>query len=64
MRRSAVILSLLFLISTLGGFATSQTPSTIAVDGDLSDWSADELMSSSNIDLHMTWDASNLYIGW
>ena len=48
----------------MGGFATSQTPSTITVDGDLSDWSADEMMSSSNIDLHMTWDASNLYIGW
>ena len=64
MRRSAVILSLLFLTSTMGGFATSQTPSTITVDGDLSDWSADELMASSNIDLHMTWDASNLYIGW
>jgi len=64
MRRSAVILTLIFLTSTMGGFATSQTPSTIAVDGDVSDWSADELMSSSNIDLHMTWDASNLYIGW
>ena len=64
MRRSAVILSLLFLTSTMGGLATSQTPSTITVDGDLSEWSADEMMSSTNIDLHMTWDASNLYIGW
>ena len=64
MRRTAVVLALLFVASTFGGFVSSQTPSTITVDGDLSDWSADELMSTSNIDLHLTWDASNLYIGW
>ena len=64
MRRSAVILSLLFITSTLGGFAVGLTPSTIAVDGDLSDWDADSLMESSNVDLHLTWDATNLYVGW
>ncbi|MEC7253816.1 MAG: hypothetical protein VXV89_02505, partial [Candidatus Thermoplasmatota archaeon] len=64
MRRSAVILSLLFITSTMGGFVAGLTPSTITVDGDLSDWDSDSQMASGNIDLHLTWDANNLYFGW
>ncbi len=64
MRRSAVVLAMLFVTSTLGVFSVGLTPSTITVDGDLSDWDSDSQMSSSNIDLHLTWDATNLYIGW
>ena len=64
MRRSAVVLAMLFVTSTLGVFSVGLTPSTITVDGDLSEWDSDSQMSSSNIDLHLTWDATNLYIGW
>ena len=64
MRRSAVVLAMLFVTSTLGVFSVGLTPSTISVDGDLSEWDSDSQMSSSNIDLHLTWDATNLYIGW
>ena len=48
----------------MGGFATGLTPSTITVDGDLSDWSSDSQMASGNVDLHLTWDSNNLYFGW
>ena len=64
MRRSAVVLAMLFVTSTLGVFSVGLTPSTISVDGDLSEWDSDSQMSSSNIDLHLTWDATNLYMGW
>ena len=48
----------------MGGFVAGLTPSTITVDGDLSDWDSDSQMASGNIDLHLTWDANNLYFGW
>jgi len=53
----------------------SATPHTITVDGNLSDWSADELMYNDPLndgtwgyynqvdDLYLTWDSNNLYIG-
>jgi uncharacterized repeat protein (TIGR01451 family) len=37
---------------------------TITIDGDLSDWAADEMMETDNgRDLYITWDDTNLYIG-
>lgn len=48
----------------MGGFTAGLTPSTITVDGDLSDWDSDSQMASGNVDLHLTWDANNLYFGW
>ena len=59
-----MILSLLFITSTMGGFVSSMTPENITVDGDLADWNSDSLMASTNVDLHLTWDSSNLYFGW
>lgn len=54
--------------------AMASTPNTITVDGDLSDWAADETLapdSRSDSDwefnefysIHATWDADNFYIG-
>ena len=48
----------------MGGLVASTTPSTITIDGDMSDWNAESLMASSNVDVRLTWDSSNLYIGW
>ena len=48
----------------MGGLVASTTPTTITIDGDMSDWNAESLMASSNVDVRLTWDSSNLYIGW
>ncbi|MCX8174034.1 MAG: right-handed parallel beta-helix repeat-containing protein [Thermoplasmata archaeon] len=38
---------------------------TIIVDGNMSDWHADEFISTRNsCNLSLTWDEYNLYIGW
>ena len=48
------------------GFVSATTPETIAVDGDVSEWSADTEMGtdSNGVSLHVTWDADNFYVAW
>lgn len=65
-------LSLAILLA-VAGTASAITPSTPTIDGSLADWAADEIIfvdSSSDTawggneleSLHLTWDATNLYI--
>ena len=50
--------------SAIVGPQIDTTNHTISIDGDLSDWSANELMETDGpATLHITWDATNLYLG-
>ena len=46
--------------------AVAETPDTIALDGDMSDWPQDSLQTtdSNTVTFRMTWDESHLFIGW
>ena len=68
MRRmsTSVLLSLLFLSSTMLSMVAGTTPDDVNVDGDLSEWSADTLMGTdaNGVSLHLTWNATHLSFGW
>jgi len=63
----------LALLMGLTSMAVATTYHTITLDGNMSDWAADEFVSSSAHagggteadiqDLYVTWDANNLYLG-
>ena len=61
MRRTAIVLTTLFLASTWLGVAAGLTPDEISLDGDMSDWPGDSLEStdSNSVTFRMTW---NLHI--
>ncbi len=44
----------------------AETPDTILLDGDMSDWPEDSLQTtdSNAVTFRMTWDESHLFIGW
>ena len=65
MRRTAFTLVLLFIAPSLLG-VVAETPDTIVLDGDMSDWPADSLETtdSNDVTFRMTWDESHLFIGW
>lgn len=59
MRRSAILLALIFLLPQWSAF-------TATIDGSLIEWSEESLMGvdENNATLHLDWDSDNLYIGW
>ena len=65
MRRTAVVLVMLFIAPSLLG-VVAETPDTIVLDGDMSDWPQDSLQTtdSNSVTFRMTWDESHLFIGW
>ena len=65
MRRTAMVLVMLFLAPSLLG-VVAETPDTISLDGDMSDWPQDSLQTtdSNAVTFRMTWDESHLFIGW
>ena len=65
MRRTALVLVMLFMAPSLLG-VVAETPDTIALDGDMSDWPQDSLQTtdSNAVTFRMTWDESHLFIGW
>ena len=58
-------LVMLFLVPSLLG-VVAETPDTISLDGDMSDWPQDSLQTtdSNAVTFRMTWDESHLFIGW
>ena len=58
-------LVMLFLAPSLLG-VVAETPDTISLDGDMSDWPQDSLQTtdSNAVTFRMTWDESHLFIGW
>ena len=66
MRRTAIVLTTLFLASTWLGVAAGLTPDEISLDGDMSDWPSDSLEStdSNSVTFRMTWNTTHLFIGW
>ena len=65
MRRTAMVLVMLFMAPSLLG-VVAETPDTIVLDGDMSDWPQDSLQTtdSNAVTFRMTWDESHLFIGW
>ena len=65
MRRTAMVLVMLFIAPSLLG-VVAETPDTIVLDGDMSDWPQDSLQTtdSNAVTFRMTWDESHLFIGW
>ena len=65
MRRTGVFLVMLFMAPSLLG-VVAETPDTIVLDGDMSDWPQDSLQTtdSNAVTFRMTWDESHLFIGW
>ena len=59
MRRSAILLVLVFLLPAFSSMAAT-------VDGSLNEWSADTNMGtdSNGITFHLDWDSNNLYLAW
>ena len=60
------MLCAIFIASSFCSMVTATTPDDITIDGDKTDWPTDSLMESNlnGIDLFMTWNSSNLFIGW
>ena len=60
-----MVLVMLFLAPSLLG-VVAETPDTISLDGDMSDWPQDSLQTtdSNAVTFRMTWDESHLFIGW
>ena len=60
-----MVLVILFLAPSLLG-VVAETPDTISLDGDMSDWPQDSLQTtdSNAVTFRMTWDESHLFIGW
>jgi uncharacterized repeat protein (TIGR01451 family) len=59
----ALVAALVILVLT-ASLASATAYHTIVVDGDLSDWDADEFMETDGgYDLYVTWDADNIYLG-
>ena len=65
MRRTAMVLVMLFIAPSLLG-VVAETPDTIVLDGDMSDWPQDSLQTtdSNAVTFRMTWDESHLFFGW
>ena len=63
---TSVLLSLLFLSSTMLSMVAGTTPDDVNVDGDLGEWSADTLMGTdaNGVSLHLTWNDTHLSFGW
>ena len=59
MRRSAVLLVLVFLLPAYSSMAAT-------VDGSLEEWSQDTHMGTdaNGISFHIDWDSNNLYLAW
>ena len=57
MRRSAMLMALIFLLVPFSSMAAT-------VDGSLNDWSSESHMGTdaNGISFHMDWDSSNLYL--
>ena len=67
MRIKAISLILLIFLQAMAGIATSSTPETMVVDGELTEWSQPDstLQTDSNgVSFLTTWDSENLYIAW
>ena len=62
---TSVLLSLLFLSSTMLSMVAGTTPDDVNVDGDLGEWSADTLMGTdaNGVSLHLTWNDTHLSFG-
>ena len=66
MRAKAILLCAVFIASSFCSFVNAATPDDITIDGDDTDWPNDSLMESdlNGISVYMTWNSSNLFIGW
>ena len=54
MRRTALVLVMLFMAPSLLG-VVAETPDTIALDGDMSDWPQDSLQTTDSVSYtHLT----------
>ena len=63
--RRLVCSVMLVIAHSLQG-VVAETPDTIVLDGDMSDWPQDSLQTtdSNAVTFRMTWDESHLFIGW
>lgn len=66
MRAKAILLCAIFIASSFCSIVNATTPNDITIDGDDTDWPSDALMESdlNGISVYMTWNSSNLFIGW
>jgi uncharacterized repeat protein (TIGR01451 family) len=63
-KHGLALIAALVILALTASLALATTYNTIAVDGDMSDWAADEFMETDNGgDFYVTWDAANVYFG-